>query len=98
MDATLKIALIAAASAILGGFITGIIAPHINWGIEKRKQKLAHRRELIAKWREMIAEAAKTAPDGKLELYIHLHKDYYSLIPHLTKEREKSTNRVKSSK
>lgn len=61
MDPTLKLALVAAASAIIGGLITGVIAPHIAWGIEEKKQKRAHRLELITKWRSMIAELYKVS-------------------------------------
>ena len=35
---------------ILGG-IAGLFSPWANWGIEKRRQKLARRRELITGWR-----------------------------------------------
>jgi hypothetical protein len=54
MDLTLKIALIAGASAIVGGLITGVIAPYIAWGIEKRRTKLNDRRERIREWRKQI--------------------------------------------
>jgi hypothetical protein len=48
-----------AGSAISGGLITGVVAPHVAWGIEKKNQKLAYRRELIDKWKGMLAEAAQ---------------------------------------
>ena len=54
MEPNLKIALIPAASAIAGGVITAIVAPHIAWGIEKKKQKFELRRKLVADWRRMI--------------------------------------------
>lgn len=85
MDTTLKIALVAGLGAVIGSLLTVAIGPHVMWGIEKRKQKLAHRRELVAKWREMAAETSKQI-GVDVELYIHSHKDYYSLLPHLKKE------------
>jgi hypothetical protein len=54
MELTFKIALIAAASAIVGGVITGVIAPHVAWGIEKRRIRLNDRRDRIKEWREMV--------------------------------------------
>jgi hypothetical protein len=74
--------IILALIGIFGGGIGSLFAPWANWGIEKRKQKLAHRRELVAKWREMVAETSKQI-GVDVELYIHSHKDYFSLLPHL---------------
>lgn len=89
MDTTLKIALVGAFGAVIGSLFTVVIGPHVIWGIEKRKQKLAHRRELIAKWREMAAETSKQI-GVDVELYIHSHKDYFSLLPHLKREGAKA--------
>ena len=45
--------------AILG-FLAGIagstIAPWVKWGIEKRREKLKHKRELIWSWRKYVNE------------------------------------------
>lgn len=54
MDPTLKTALIAAGSALFGGIITGVIAPHVAWGIEKRRARFAKRRALVDDWRAYI--------------------------------------------
>jgi hypothetical protein len=88
MDPTLKIAVVAAGSAMLGGLITGVVAPHVAWGIEKKNQKLAYRRELIDKWRAMLAEAAQQdigrgKETEKLLAFLEKHKDFYSLSPQL---------------
>ncbi|MEK6278767.1 MAG: hypothetical protein AABN95_00275 [Acidobacteriota bacterium] len=56
MDLTLKIALIAAASAVLGGLVTAVIAPHVAWGIEKRRNVQDARKELIHNIRRMIVD------------------------------------------
>jgi hypothetical protein len=82
MDPTLKIALIAGASAIIGGIITGIIAPHVAWGIEKRRDKIANRRRLVANARTMIAEAAK----GKENILESLERreEFHAIKGHLS--------------
>ena len=56
MDEKIIVALI----GLAGGAIGSLFAPWANWGIEKRKQKLAYRRELVAKWRRMISWASFT--------------------------------------
>jgi hypothetical protein len=89
MDPNLKIALIAAASAIGGGVITAIVAPHIAWGIEKRKQKLDLRKKLVADWRRMINWVVfqyEHQPEGSNASLVEVlegHEDYFSLKPHL---------------
>jgi hypothetical protein len=84
MDLTLQIALVAAVSAVVGGLIPGIVAPHVAWGIEKRKQKLVYRRELISKWRAMLQEIAQEKGDNaSTRLRLERHRDFYSFLPHL---------------
>lgn len=56
MDLTLKIALIAGASAVLGGLVTAVLAPHVAWGIEKRREVQNARKELIHNIRRMIVD------------------------------------------
>ena len=81
MADTLWVTIVGGLAGIVTGGISSLIAPWANWGIEKRKQKLAHRRELIAKWREMIKEAVQQ--EKPLVEFLERHKDYYSLKPHL---------------
>lgn len=84
--------------AISGGTIATLIAPWINWRIEKRKQKLAYKRELIAKWRVMLADAMKTwqqtdrGIDGLNKVIELLYRDpsFYSLMPYLSLETVQS--------
>ncbi len=48
--------------ALLGlaaGIVGSLIAPLVNWRIEKTREKLAHRRELIGKWRVMVNDIIK---------------------------------------
>ena len=75
------------AIAIVSLIIGAIVGPYINWGIEKKKQKLVYRRELISKWRAMLQEVAQEKGDNKTtRLRLESHRDFYSLLPHL-KER-----------
>lgn len=90
MEPNLKLALIAAASAIAGGVITAIVAPHIAWGIEKKKQKFELRRKLVADWRRMVNwvvfkyEHQPEGSDASLVEVLESHEDYFSLKPHLS--------------
>ena len=52
------------AIAIIGLVVGAIIGPYVNWGIEKKKQKLAYRRDLVAKWRAMLQEVAHEKGDN----------------------------------
>jgi hypothetical protein len=70
---------------ILGG-IAGVFSPFANWGIEKRRQKLARRRELITAWRleliPMLRDREKDWPDVREEMAASPY--YASLRPHLS--------------
>ncbi|ERR1051326_5079028 len=78
----MKELLIAVVSLVVGA----IIGPYINWGIEKKKQKLAYRKELITKWRKMLQEAASHGidrDDNKLLAVLERHEDFFSLSGHI---------------
>ena len=84
MDEKVLVALIGLTSALIGG----VIVAWANWGIEKRKQKLLYRKELIASWRNMLADAAayqknNNATDQDVYVYLERHKDYYSYRPYI---------------
>ncbi|GEM_PF-1091195 len=81
--------------SILGGLITGVlgslIAPWVHWGIEKKKQKLNYRKELIAKWRQMVRELLKYYDDNRnslpvLRKVITRYEAFYSLKGHLSQD------------
>ena len=76
MDPTLKIAFIAAASAIAGGLITGIIAPHVAWGIEKKREKLKARRAIIERCRVKIEDASFTKQSFRTTLEYQYIRPY----------------------
>ncbi len=85
MSDPVKTALIAGLAAIIGGLITSFLLPLVNWGIEKRRSRLAYRKERIDALRkvsmnqfgtwDIIAESAEySAMRG------HLPKDVVTLI------------------
>ena len=45
--------------AIVGAIIGATMSPLIQWQFEKKRQRLAYRRELIVKWRAMLEEVAR---------------------------------------
>lgn len=95
MDEKVLTAVIGAVAGLISGSIASIVAPWINWGIEKRKQKLAHRRELIAKWRAMvfhIVSVYESDEETDAETFFDLlakEQDYLSLKPHISDEAYK---------
>ena len=77
---------ILAAIALVSGAIGSLFAPWANWGIEKRKQKLEYRKELIKRWRAMLAELAAQeigTDDAKPLALLEKHEDFYSLSNHI---------------
>jgi len=55
MNDTIFIALISAGFGLLGGAVTSLGAPWVNWGIEKRRDKMTRRRDLINNARLMFS-------------------------------------------
>jgi hypothetical protein len=45
--------------AIFGGLLTHFFDPYIRWNIEKKRELRQHRREVIAKWRDMVSDVNK---------------------------------------
>ena len=76
--------LVAASSGAIAGLISGVIgsliAPWVQWAIEKRRSRLGYRQQLINTWREGIDRF-----DFQLELTGSFGEtDWYSAIrPHL---------------
>jgi hypothetical protein len=78
---------------LLAGTIGSLVAPWVNWGIEKRRIKDQHHRELVANWRvllhdvtDMGAYEAKKPGDIGIPWFIlrvKNHPYYPSLQPHL---------------
>ena len=72
------------------GVVAGLFSPWANWGIEKRKQRLQRRRELITGWRlELIPMVASSqdSPEiwaGPKQAKVLSSPFYASLRPHLS--------------
>jgi hypothetical protein len=82
------------ASTALSSVVTGIIAPSINWGIEKKRLTRAYREAQIQKWRQMVhdvalkvnkieqGEDARPANVRSPEAFLlEMHRDFPSLMP-----------------
>jgi len=97
MSDTLLAAIVGAVAGIITGSIGSLFAPWANYGVEKRKQRLAHRRELVAKWRIMLSRLINDPEPGVILGRALLQEtDYMSLKPHLSTfiiERIKSATR-----
>lgn len=70
---------------IVGGAVGSFVAPWANWGVEQRRERLAHRRALVKSWRNGVAvvSEAMTYLDGPDEVAFTEHAWYLSLRPHL---------------
>jgi hypothetical protein len=55
MSDTTLAALISGVVGLFSGAVGSLIAPWVNWGIEKRRKQFESRSELIRQWREIIA-------------------------------------------
>ncbi|PIU56054.1 MAG: hypothetical protein COS87_03310 [Chloroflexi bacterium CG07_land_8_20_14_0_80_45_17] len=69
--------LLPAILGLIAGVIGSLVAPWVHWGIEKRRQKINYRRQLIKEWREEIDFDLSSFENKAL---------YSSLRPHLSKE------------
>lgn len=73
-------ALITPGLAFAGALVGSLIAPLVNWGIEKRRNRIAYRRELIKQWRADIQTNYESFPQFSSSA------SYAAIRPHLTKE------------
>ena len=60
--------------AILGAMIGATVSPFVQWQIEKKRQRLAYRREQIARWHKMFEKYTDSdtwkLPDEDLLYYL----------------------------
>jgi len=84
MTETVWAAIVGGQQGVITGSISALIAPWANWGIEKRRKKLAHRRKLIADVRTMIAEVAQEKTGSRLQL-LERRAEYHAIKRHLSK-------------
>jgi hypothetical protein len=66
---------------------TGLFSPWAGWGIEKRRQRLERRRELVTAWRMNLIPLIKRNPDREALRPKLMESPYYaSLRPHIKPE------------
>lgn len=86
MDSTVKVAVIGALAGLISGALASLIAPWINWGIEKRRLRLQDRKELVDRWRDMCMNWRYHAPhNAPARLHLGLERSWISLKPKLKK-------------
>jgi hypothetical protein len=78
-------AIIGGVAGIVTGSVSSLVAPWANWRIERRKEKLAYRKEQTLKWRQMLSQAAtsEVKNDDDVIRFLERHHDYYSLKPYI---------------
>ena len=80
MKATVLMYVIPAVLGFLGGVIGSLIAPWVQWGVEKRRLRQAKRRELISNCRMLLATDVDNKTFRKTELYSKLRPHLYQLV------------------
>lgn len=83
--------LTAAAVGLVAGAIGSVIAPWVNWGIEKRRKRHENRAALIERWRTIIAN-----PSFERNLMLD-DATYGALRPLLSAEANKQLHRPSNS-
>jgi hypothetical protein len=89
-------ALIGLIGIVVGALGNHFLGPGIKWQIEKRKEKLEHRRKLVESWRQMLSDVAKQQDDleGGIddERAMHAlerHQAYSSFVTHYDNYRNR---------
>ena len=80
METTVLVYIIPAVIGFLGGVIGSLIAPWVQWGIEKRRLRQSKRRELINNCRMFLATDVDNKTFRKTELYSKLRPHLYQLV------------------
>lgn len=66
------------------GFISGLLVPWVKWQIEKQKEQLHYRRELIKNWRAALSTQQYDIGDARSDFLGSA--EYSSLRAHLNAE------------
>ena len=80
MNDTVLFYLVAAIFGVAGGVVGSLIAPWVHWGVEKRKQRQAKRRELIRSCRSMLSTEIDKKTFRETEVYSQLKPHLYKLV------------------
>lgn len=65
----------------VAGTISSLVAPWVTWRIENQREMRAHRRQLLAQWRQLVASQQEADRRDILR-----NPDFLSLDPHLSNE------------
>ena len=72
--------------AVLGAMIGATVSPLVQWQIEKKRQRLTYRRELISRWRKLFDKYADSdtwgLPDEDLTYQLMKESGFLSFMTH----------------
>lgn len=74
------VALVALVSSVIGGVISSLVAPFVNWGIEKRRNQASRQRMLIDNARLLLSGKAAKREN------IRTSRAYVAIRSHLSSE------------
>ncbi len=85
MNENIITALFAAASALFGGIVSGVVAPFVKHRLDQAVAEKSRKRDQIAKWRKMVLEVNQvTEGDMCTNESLQIHPEYITLEPYLT--------------
>ena len=96
MNEKVLLYLVAAILGVAGGVIGSLIAPWVHWGVDKRRQRQAKRRELIRSCRSMLSTEIDKKTFRDTEVYSQLRPHLYKVVIDEI-EREKSPETLKEN-
>ncbi len=80
--------LVSAVTGLISGAIASLIAPWVQWAIEKRRNLINYRRELIKTWRNELEDYNYVGGE------VRASSTYAAIRPHLQQQvRERLENR-----
>ena len=80
MNETVLIYIIAAICGLAGGIVGSLIAPWVQWGVERRRQRQAKRRELIRSGRSLLSTDIDKKTFRETEVYSQLRPHLYQAV------------------
>ena len=91
MDTAVQVALTGAVAGVVAALVNGVVAPRINWGIERKRINSQYRKDHLHAWRKLIfdmterykPDSVPQAKEAPLE-FLNGSTAFYSLRPMLT--------------
>ena len=80
MDERVLFYLVAVVFGVAGGFVGSLIAPWVHWGVEKRKERQAKRRELIRSCRSVLSTEIDKKTFRDTEIYSQMRPHLYKAV------------------